>query len=379
MSIVPPVKTVIRSLKPNLLPPSVPQEDDTSRFNYPGSDIVLRSRDSYNFPLPKLNIIICSPVLRRLLESVSNTSDVPNGEKREVPSLPVVEIPKCREIHWEILYRLITFIFPITPATPVIPSRPSIPEKITVPNGEEPLPVVNIPESKEILYSLLTFIFPVTPALPPTAEKIMELLAVAQKYEMNSVLSHIRGTVALQDPPFLRSETALYVYFLAQRQGLHHEVVRAARVTLRSPMTIEGLRDELDFPGMTGAYLHELWKYHEQVRAELKSAVSEFRKSGLPDDVKSLTCTTSRRGNSSPQWLYDYINSIAGTPHLFDLTEFENVRASHVQSHGSYGPCSCATMPSQVKRSFWEALTAVVQRTLEKVRIIGVTTLHRDN
>ena len=144
MSIVPP--DIPAALSPNLLRPPVPQApnevvpDETSRFNYPGSDIILRSRDSYNFPLPKLYIIICSPVLRKLIESVSNTSDVPNGE--------------------------------------------------------EPLPVVNIPESKETLYSLLTFIFPVTPALPPTAEKIMELLAVAQKYEMNSVVSHIRGAIS---------------------------------------------------------------------------------------------------------------------------------------------------------------------------------------
>ena len=371
MSIVPPVKTVIRSLKPNLLPPSVPQEDDTSRFNYPGSDIVLRSRDSYNFPLPKLNIIICSPVLRKLLESVSNTSDVPSGEKREVPSLPVVEVPKYREIHWEILYRLITFIFPITPATPVIPSRPSIPDKITVPNGEEPLPVVNIPESKEILYSLLTFIFPVTPALPPTPEKIMELLAVAQKYEMNSVLSHIRCAISRQDPPFLRLETAFHVYFLAQQYELHQEAVQAARVTLRLPMTIEGLGDKLDFAEMTGAYLHELWKYHKQVRNELKSALLEFRNSSLPNDVKTLRCTNLYYGNSSsPQWLYDYVNTVGETPHRFDLTEFENARTCHVQntlSSTSSRACSCATMLSQVKRSFWEAFTAVVHRTIEKV------------
>ena len=119
MSIVP------LELNPNLLPPPVPQEpnevipDEMSHFNYPGSDIVLRSRDSYNFTLPKIFIVTCSPVLRNLIESVSNISDVPNGE--------------------------------------------------------EPLPIVNIPESKETLYSLLTFIFPVTPALPTTTEKIMDL------------------------------------------------------------------------------------------------------------------------------------------------------------------------------------------------------------
>ena len=171
MSIIPPE---IPTLNPNLLPHPVPQTltevvpDETSHFNYPGSDIVLRSRDSYNFPLPKIVIIICSPVLRDLIEDVSNTSDVLNGEERE-------------------------------------------------------LPVVEIPESKETLYRLLTFIFPVTPAVPPTAEKIMELLAVAQKYEMNSVMSHIRGAISRQNPPFLHSETAFHIYFLAQQYGRSEE------------------------------------------------------------------------------------------------------------------------------------------------------------
>jgi len=79
-------------------------------------------------------------------------------------------------------------------------------------------------------------------------------------------------------------------------------------------------------------------------------------------------CASSYHGTTPPQWLYDYINSIADTPHLFDLTEFETAWARHVQTHyvNSYGVCSCANMPSQVKRSFWESLTAVVQRTIEK-------------
>jgi hypothetical protein len=316
MSTVPPE---IPALNPNLPPPPVPQADDTSHFNYPGSDIVLRSRDSYNFPLPKFNIVICSPVLQDLIESVSNTSDVLNGEER---SLPVVEIP----------------------------------------------------ESRGTLYHLLTFVFPVAAVLPPTTEKIMELSAVAQKYEMHSVLTHIRGTISLQDPPFLRPETAFHIYFLSQQYGLHQEAVQAARVTLRLPMNIERLGDKLDFSGMTGTYLHELWKYHEKVRNELKSALLEFRNSGLPDDVEGLTCRGPYKrvpGAGNPQWLYDYINSIAGTPHLFDLTKFESAWARHVQSHvSSYGACTCAAMP---KHTFWEALTAVVHRTIELVGRIGAT------
>ncbi|KAH9022498.1 hypothetical protein EDB84DRAFT_1441191 [Lactarius hengduanensis] len=303
-------------------PPATPGpnevvSDETIHFDYPGSDIVLRSYDSHDFRVPKLYIVICSPVLRELIQSVSNISDLPHGEK------------------------------------------------------QEPLPVVKLPESKATLYSLLTFIFPVAPILPSTTEKIMELLAVAEKYQMNSVMTHIRGAISRQDPPFLRPETALHIYFLAQQHDLRQEAVQAARVTLRLSMTIEELGDNLEFPGMTGAYLHELWKYHQQVRADLRSGVLEFRNTGLPHDVQVLRCSGPRSGNHSfPQWLGDYITSVAEAPHLFDLTEVEDARARHIKSetYNTYysQSCSCVDIPSQVIRTFWEAMTAVVHGTIEK-------------
>ena len=95
MSIIPPEIPVLNS---DLLPPVLQEPNEvvpfeTLHFNYPGSDIVLRSRDSYDFPLLKIMIIICSPVLRNLIESVSNTSGVPNGEE----PLPVVNVPESKE------------------------------------------------------------------------------------------------------------------------------------------------------------------------------------------------------------------------------------------------------------------------------------------
>jgi len=292
--------------------------------------------------VPKLYIVICSPVLRELIRSVSNTPDVPNGEEHE------------------------------------------------------PLPVVKLSESKATLYSLLTFIFPVAPILPSTTEKIMELLAVVQKYQMDSVMTHIRGAISRQDPPFIRPETAFHVYFLAQEHELDQEALQAARVTLRLPMiieqVIEDLGDKLEYTGMTGVYLHELWKYHQRIRTDLRSGVLEFRNSGLPDVVKGLRCSKAQYqaqyhsygGNPGrdyfPRWLDDYIGSIAEAPHLFDLIEFEGAWARHNQDNNyTSSKCSCVGISSQVIRTFWEALTAVVHRTIEKVRRTGGTRLHRDN
>ena len=330
---------------------------ETLHFDFPGSDIVLRSCDSHNFHVSKLYIDNSSPVLRDIIRNCSSTSDVAHDEE------------------------------------------------------PEPLPVVELPENGEILHSLLTLIFPVIPILPHIPETIMELLAVAQKYQMPSVLSHIRGAISRQHPPFFRLETAFNLYFLARKLVLHQEAVQAAQVTLRLPMVIEDLGDKLRFSDITGAHLYELWKYHERVRTELKSGVREFRSSGLPEGVKGLHCPIPSSpgpgfGNSMfgggtnvgggglfgavsnpsstafgtlsssfPSWLDNYIESIAEAPHLFDLIEFENARVRHIKEfQASYSrTCSCSDISSQLRRDFWEALTNFIDGVREKVRRIGVT------
>jgi hypothetical protein len=299
--------------------------EETLHFDFPGSDIVLRSSDSHKFHVPKLYIVNSSPVLRELIQTVSETSDVANNEEPE--PLPVVEV------------------------------------------------TVELPESGATLHSLLTLIFPIVPILPSTSDEILELLAVAQKYQMDSILDHIRGTIARQHPPFIRPETAFHVYFLAQKQGLHQEAVQAARVTLRLPMVIEDMRDKLEFSEMTGAYLYELWKYHERIRTGLKSDLPMFRDFDLPMSVKNLICR-ARTDNSVPRWIDDYIESITGAPHLFDLVEFEDAWARHIKE---IRKCPCIDIPSQLRRDFWGALTAFVDGAIERVREAALTRHHRDN
>src|SRR5579863_3533141 len=142
-------------------------------FEYRGADIILRSRDLHHFRVPKLYIINCSPVLD---ESIQKTLDPPH------------------DVHSEVL-----------------------------------LPVLQLPESGTILHCLLTFIFPVTPLVPSTTEKSMELLSVAQKYQMDSVLAHIRLSIARYNPPPTQRDSALYMYSLAQKYGLRQEALQAAR------------------------------------------------------------------------------------------------------------------------------------------------------
>ena len=301
----------------------VPIDEETLHFNYPGSDILLRSCDSHDFRVPRLYLANSSPVLGELIRNALNTSEVTNR------------------------------------------------------NEKEPLPVIKLSETGTILYSLLTFIFPVPPVLPSTTENIMKLLAAAQKYQMDSVMIHLRAIISRQEQHFVLPETALRVYFLAQKYELHEEALLAARNTLHIPMVLEDLVDKIDF--MPGAYLLELWKYHESVKEELASSLLRFRRFTIPHIVEVEHSGPAPRFTPTvpiPQleWLDGYIESLAKAPHLFDLIEFENARARHIKN-GS----SSVDISNQTRRALWEALTNVVHTAMEKVRGTAMTKRHRDD
>jgi hypothetical protein len=278
-------------------------------FDHPGADITLGSQDSSLFQVPKIYIIDSSPILSELIQ---RTLDSPSSA-----------------------------------------------------NPHTSLPVVQLPERGEIIYRLLTFIFPITPLLPSTPEEIMELLSVAQKYQMGAALTHIRGSIALQNSLSIHLDTALHIYALAQKYGLRPEALQAARVLfLKQSMNIEDLDNKLDI--MPGASLYELWKYNGRVQAILESDLAEFTASGGRGTIAGLRC----RGFSTsqiPSWLNYYIASIGNSLKFFDLIEFNTSMARHIKNLDNSSGCECASIPSQTIREFWEALTFVVDGSFETV------------
>jgi hypothetical protein len=228
----------------------------------------------------------------------------------------------------------------------------------------EALPVVRLLERGAILYNLLTFLLPVTPVLPPTLEETMELLSVAQKYEMSHALVHIRGSVALKDPPFVNKDNALHVYSLAQKYGLRREVIQAARVTLESTLTIEHLQDKLDL--MPSDDLYEPWGYHQRVRANLARDIKEFKKSGA---YTMLKCRDGASPFQTRTWIDDFIVSMTLDPSLFCLPEFHTALARHVcnvtdNGTAKHGCSSCAYLPIHTIDKFWMALTTFVHANI---------------
>ena len=252
---------------------SNPDDEPSKKFHdYPDADIILRSCDSQEFRVLKLFIIKGSRILSEQIQAISNPSD-----------------------------------------------------STTSTDAESPLPVVQLSDNGTILFSLLTFIFPVQAVLPPTLEETMELLSVAQKYEMESVLDDICSRVALQDPPLIHPENALHAYALGQTYGLRQEIAQAARITLKFSLTIEDLEDMLDV--MSGSFLLELWTYHQRVRTHLASDLDRFKTNSTSTKMEGCTSPSPFR---IPSWFDRYITSISQIPSRFDHMGFQMVLVCHV-------------------------------------------------
>jgi hypothetical protein len=282
-------------------------------FEYPGADIILRSQDCYHFRVPKTFIVNSSAILGELIRRT-------------------LDPPGCA-------------------------------------SAEAPLPVVQLPESGEIVHCLLTFIFLVTPLVPSTPEEIMKLLSVAQKYQMGTALTHIRGRIARQNLLPTHLEPALCIYSLAVKYGLQPEALQSARTILNYPMTIEVFDNKLDI--VPGASFYELWKYYERVRAILTSDLAEFRMACARDTITGLHCT-ELSSSQIPSWLDQYIESIGKAPNIFDLVEFNTAMARHIKDKANELGCECAFIPSQTIRDFWGALASVVHGSFEKVSMVDV-------
>jgi hypothetical protein len=199
----------------------------------------------------------------------------------------------------------------------------------------------------------------------------MELLSVAQKYQMGNALIHIRGTVAQQNSLPTGLEPALRIYILALKYGLRPEALQSTRTILNYPMTFKVFDNMLDY--MPGASFYELWKYREKVRLILASDLTEFRRSRARGTISGLCCT--KPGSSQNTiWLDDYIESIGKTPNLFDSVEFNIAMARHLSNLKNKAAlsCECASIPSQTLREFWEALVSVVHGSFEKVSVVDV-------
>jgi len=107
------------------------------------------------------------------------------------------------------------------------------------------LPVVALPEDAGLLNSLISLLYPITPVIPDSYQKVFALLAVCQKYDMESIQSYIRDMIKVGKFPAPVKAEAFSAYAIASDMGLVLEAEDAARLTLGQPMTFESLGEGL--------------------------------------------------------------------------------------------------------------------------------------
>jgi hypothetical protein len=115
------------------------------------------------------------------------------------------------------------------------------------PNGTAPdgLPVVHVPEGAVVLNSLISMLYPVTPEMPDSSDDSLALLAVAAKYDMDTIRSSIRAEISHKKLFSSTPAGPFRVYATAYRKKLIPETAIAARLTLCHPLTFESLGDAL--------------------------------------------------------------------------------------------------------------------------------------
>ena len=107
------------------------------------------------------------------------------------------------------------------------------------------LPVVALPENASLLNSLISLLYPATPVIPDSYQRVFALLAVCQKYKMESVQSNIRSAISDGTFPAPVGAEGFNAYVLASDMGLVPEMEDASRLISDQPITFESLGEGL--------------------------------------------------------------------------------------------------------------------------------------
>jgi hypothetical protein len=107
------------------------------------------------------------------------------------------------------------------------------------------LPVIQFSEDAELLGTLVSMLYPVRRVIPDSYEKVLNLLAACQKYDMVQVQSSIRAKVNRGTFPAPVGTEGFRAYAIACNKGLVPEMEKAAHMTLDHPMTLETLGEAL--------------------------------------------------------------------------------------------------------------------------------------
>ena len=133
------------------------------------------------------------------------------------------------------------------------------------------LPMVRLSEDAELVRALVTVLYPIPPEIPTSYERVLALLAAAQKYEMSTVQASIRAEAVRRGLPEPKGPQAFRAFAIAFSNKLSPEMGTTARLTLDSPMTFATLGDSLRL--FRGSALHELATFRKMCRDNIISCL----------------------------------------------------------------------------------------------------------
>jgi hypothetical protein len=136
------------------------------------------------------------------------------------------------------------------------------------------LPVVRLSEDAEIVRALITFLYPIPRVIPVSYERVLALLATAQKYVMSAIQSSIRTEVIHRNFPALAGSQAFRAYSVAFSNKLSPETETIARLTLDYPLTFEALGSDLLL--FEGSALSKLAGFRKMCRDSVVSCLESF-------------------------------------------------------------------------------------------------------
>ena len=187
----------------------------------------------------------------------------PTSEPLDIPSMPLcLNLPDANIIvrsSDQVNFRLHKSVLAVS--SPFFNDLLSLPQP---PDAEiiDGLPVVALPEDADLLNSLISLLYPISPMIPNSYQVVFALLAVCQKYEMESVQSIIRAAIKVGTFPAPVKAEAFRAYAIASGLGLVPEAEDAARLTLGQPMTFESLGEGLR--SFKGQALCDLIRYRSK-------------------------------------------------------------------------------------------------------------------
>ena len=136
------------------------------------------------------------------------------------------------------------------------------------------LPVVRLSEDAELVRALITVLYPIRSQIPTSYERVLALLAAAQKYDMPFVQSSVRAEVMRKRSPAKTEAQAFRAFAIAFSNNLSPEIQTTARLTLDFPLTFESLGDELRL--FRGSALRELVGFRKMCRDNIVTCLESF-------------------------------------------------------------------------------------------------------